>query len=308
MVPDVGELAADLGVTVVTQPNFVAERGEQYLIDVPADEHAQLWRVASLVCARIPVAGSTDAPFGALDPWAAMRAAVTRATAAGHVIGPHERVEPRQALQMFLGAGDRPAVPRRIEPGQPGDLCILSVPPDGGTSLPGLRHGGRHRGRGGHRAITQRSKSSEIVFCPSAEPNRRGGRSGAARGRCRCVFLRKAAEPSQPGLGDDQRKHRREPEVGDLQAAAVVLDDPIGDQEVSGVKAMVNKTDDTFTAQSVHIVNLGGFTGTYAKGDGDDASASFNSETFTITGTAKGYNTYTPNESATATFKIVATC
>ena len=82
----------------------------------------------------------------------------------------------------------------------------------------------------------------------------------------------------------------------------------IGDQEVSGVKAMVNKADDTFTAQSVHIVNLGGFTGTYAKGDGEDASASFSSETFTITGTAKGHNTYTPNEPASATFKIVATC
>lgn len=82
----------------------------------------------------------------------------------------------------------------------------------------------------------------------------------------------------------------------------------IGDQEVSGVKAMVNKTDDTLTAQSVHIVNLGGFTGTYSKGEGPDASASFNSETFTITGTANGYNTYKPNEPATAKFKIVATC
>lgn len=82
----------------------------------------------------------------------------------------------------------------------------------------------------------------------------------------------------------------------------------IGDQKVSGVKALVNKTDDKFTAQSVRIVNLGGFTGTYAKGDGEDASASFSSETFTLTGTAKGFNTYTPNESATATFKIVATC
>lgn len=39
---------ADLGVTVVTQPNFVAERGDQYLVDVPAAEHDQLWRVAAL--------------------------------------------------------------------------------------------------------------------------------------------------------------------------------------------------------------------------------------------------------------------
>ena len=40
---------ADLGVMVVTQPNFVAERGDQYLADVPADEHHELWRVASLL-------------------------------------------------------------------------------------------------------------------------------------------------------------------------------------------------------------------------------------------------------------------
>ena len=41
------------GVTVVTQPNFVAERGDQYLADVPAVEHSQLWRVASLVKAKV---------------------------------------------------------------------------------------------------------------------------------------------------------------------------------------------------------------------------------------------------------------
>jgi predicted amidohydrolase YtcJ len=130
MVPDgcVGELA-ELGVTVVTQPNFVAERGDQYRQEIPADEQGQLWRVASLTHAGVPVAASTDAPFGALDPWAAMRAAVTRATRSGHVLGPQERVEPLRALQMFLGSADRPARLRRLAPRQPGDLCILSVPP-----------------------------------------------------------------------------------------------------------------------------------------------------------------------------------
>lgn len=82
----------------------------------------------------------------------------------------------------------------------------------------------------------------------------------------------------------------------------------VGDLDVSGVKAMVNRTDDKLTAQSVHITNMGGFTGMYSQGDGGDASASFSSETFTITGTANGYNTYTPNEPASARFKIVATC
>jgi predicted amidohydrolase YtcJ len=130
IVPDdnVADLV-ELGVTVVTQPNFIAERGEEYLHDVPADEQRQLWRVATLAAAGIPVAASTDAPFGALDPWAAMRAAVHRATPDGRVVNAPERVSPRRALTMFLGRADRPAQPRSVEPGQPGDLCVLNVPP-----------------------------------------------------------------------------------------------------------------------------------------------------------------------------------
>jgi predicted amidohydrolase YtcJ len=129
MVPDgcVREIA-ELGITVVTQPNFVAERGDRYREDIPANEHGQLWRVASLMRAGVPVAASTDAPFGAPDPWAAMRAAVTRATSGGHVLGPQERIAPLAALSMFLGSAVRPAQPRRLVPGQPGDLCVLSVP------------------------------------------------------------------------------------------------------------------------------------------------------------------------------------
>jgi predicted amidohydrolase YtcJ len=121
---------AGLGVTVVTQPNFVAERGDQYVCDVPAGEQSQLWRVASLIAAGIAVAGSTDAPFGALDPWAAMRAAVTRCTDTGALLGPDERITPTRAVQLFLGRPDDPGRPRTVAPGQPGDLCVLTVPPD----------------------------------------------------------------------------------------------------------------------------------------------------------------------------------
>ena len=116
----------DVGVTVVTQPNFVAERGEHYLRDVPADDHAALWRVASLLGAGIPLAASTDAPFGGMDPWAAMRAAVHRVTDGGHVLGPDERISAQQALRLFFGYPDRPSVPRTVEVGQPGDLMVLA--------------------------------------------------------------------------------------------------------------------------------------------------------------------------------------
>lgn len=130
VVPDdnLVDLAA-LGVTVVTQPNFVAERGDQYLADVPADEHAALWRLASLVEAKIPVALSTDMPFGDGDPWAAMRAAVSRTTGSGVVLNPAECVSARMALTMFLGWPDRPDRTRTVEIGEPGNLCVLSESP-----------------------------------------------------------------------------------------------------------------------------------------------------------------------------------
>lgn len=131
VVPD-GSLTdlACSAVTVVTQPNFVAERGDQYRRDVAADEHRELWRVASLLRVGVPVALSTDAPFGDADPWAAMRAAVSRRTPTGNVLGEIERIPASTALQLFLGAPARPATPRRLEPGTAADLCILSTPPE----------------------------------------------------------------------------------------------------------------------------------------------------------------------------------
>lgn len=130
MVPDdcLAELH-DLGVIVVTQPNFIAERGDQYLADVPADEHDQLWRLATLCGAGVPVVLSTDLPFGDADPWAAMRAAVHRRTANGVPLGSGERINAPTALGMFLGSPETPAVPRAVVPGERADLCVLGAAP-----------------------------------------------------------------------------------------------------------------------------------------------------------------------------------
>jgi len=125
---DLTELAK-LGLTVVTQPNFVAERGDHYLADVPAAEHGQLWRVASLLNATVPVALSTDMPFGHGDPWTAMRAAVYRTTPSGAVLNANECVSALKALTMFFGRPDEPGRARAVETGQPGDLCVLTEPP-----------------------------------------------------------------------------------------------------------------------------------------------------------------------------------
>src|SRR6185312_8748065 len=87
----IGQLRA-LGLTVVTQSAFVAERGDRYLAEVDAAEQPDLYRCASLRSAGVPVAGSSDAPYAAPDPWAGMAAAVSRRTLGGAVLNAGERI------------------------------------------------------------------------------------------------------------------------------------------------------------------------------------------------------------------------
>ncbi|EHB55391.1 Amidohydrolase 3 [Mycolicibacterium rhodesiae JS60] len=120
---------ADIGVLVVTQPNFVAERGDQYLVDVDPEDQPALWRLASLLEAGVRVALSTDLPFGGADPWAAIHAATRRTGPSGAVLNDGECVSATTALTMFTGHAERPDVPRTVDPGQPGDLCVLGASP-----------------------------------------------------------------------------------------------------------------------------------------------------------------------------------
>ena len=113
------------GLTVVTQPHFVAERGEQYATDVPAEDLPDLWRLRSLIEAGMGVAAGSDAPFGGADPWHVMRAATARP---GN-LGPDEAIAPERALALFLGEPAAPATPRRVAPGSPADLVLLRCPP-----------------------------------------------------------------------------------------------------------------------------------------------------------------------------------
>jgi predicted amidohydrolase YtcJ len=117
-----------LRVSVVTQPNFVAERGDEYRRDLPPGELDELWRARSLVQAGVTVAAGTDAPFGRPDPWAAIRAAAERTSRRGYPVGAAERVEARRALGWFLADPNRLERRRRVQPDVPADLCILRLP------------------------------------------------------------------------------------------------------------------------------------------------------------------------------------
>ncbi len=127
--PDVLPLLAARGVTVVTQPNFIRERGDAYRRDVPVVEQPWLYRLRGFLDAGIPLAGGTDAPFGEANPWAAMQAAVDRCDRENAVLGAAEALTPEQAVALFLGSPETPGGgSRRIAPGVPADLCLLDRP------------------------------------------------------------------------------------------------------------------------------------------------------------------------------------
>ncbi|HEX7761180.1 MAG TPA: amidohydrolase family protein, partial [Caulobacteraceae bacterium] len=132
---------AALGLTVVTQPVFIFEHGDRYLAEVDAADLGALYPCASLLRAGVKVAGGSDAPYAAADPWAAMAAAISRTTRGGRGLGEDERITPRAALDLFLGDFDDPGGPaRRVEVGAAGDLCLLHGPLEAALARPDASH------------------------------------------------------------------------------------------------------------------------------------------------------------------------
>lgn len=132
---------SELGVTVVTNPGLVYERGDLYLEEVDERDRPYLYPCASLRVAGVPVAAGTDAPFGPDDPWKAVAAARTRRTRDGSALGPGEAVSLPDAVGLFTGYPARPACSRRVAVGEPGDLCLLAegaLPGPGGPDAVAL--------------------------------------------------------------------------------------------------------------------------------------------------------------------------
>jgi predicted amidohydrolase YtcJ len=117
-----------LGIQVVTQPGFVATRGDSYQRDVEDEDQPWLYRLSSFVAAGIPIAAGSDAPFGDLNPWKAMHAAVTRKTHGGADLGAREALSPEQALRLYTSDLASPGTSESIRVGGPADLCLLTLP------------------------------------------------------------------------------------------------------------------------------------------------------------------------------------
>ena len=124
--PDAVAAMRELGITVVTQPHFIAERGDAYRNSVEADDLSWLYRSRGLLDAGVPLAAGSDAPYGSINPWLSMEAAVTRQTVSGYCLGPAETLSPEQALALFTGPLAAPGTrPPRFAAGATASCCLL---------------------------------------------------------------------------------------------------------------------------------------------------------------------------------------
>lgn len=118
------EWMTKLGVIVVTQPNFIAERATAYIKDVPQEDYQNLWRLKAFEEVGLKLAAGSDAPFGDPNPWAAMAAAVKRPK--GFEV---EAISPEMALALYTKpASDAGASSLKIVTGAIADFCVLDRP------------------------------------------------------------------------------------------------------------------------------------------------------------------------------------
>lgn len=120
----IGDIAS-AGLTVVTQPNFIHDRGDRYLAQMAPSELDDLYRLGSLARAGVRILGGSDAPYGDINPWIALRAALDRRTRDGAVIGSVEAVDRIAALALYRKSS--------LTEGAPADLILYDWPAETGA-------------------------------------------------------------------------------------------------------------------------------------------------------------------------------
>jgi predicted amidohydrolase YtcJ len=109
--PDQVARLAAMGMSVVVQPLFVTEFGDALAERFAGEQDGEnYFRMRSLADAGVHVVASSDRPVAEGSPLRGMQAMVERATAAGDVFGPDERLTATEALECYTAAGARAAM------------------------------------------------------------------------------------------------------------------------------------------------------------------------------------------------------
>jgi hypothetical protein len=119
--PRLARRMAALGIKVATQPAFIYYHGDRYLTSVPQEQLPHLYPIATWLRYGVTVAGSSDCPVVPPSPLRGMRAAITRQTREGSIVGPEQRVSLEEAIAMYTNGS--------LAPGAPADLVLLSGDP-----------------------------------------------------------------------------------------------------------------------------------------------------------------------------------
>lgn len=131
---DAMAVLADMRLTVVGQPGFLLDRGDRYIATLTPADRDQLLPLRSLRRAGVRLAAGSDAPYGPLNPWLSIKAAVNRRSRNGVVLNSTEALSSEQALGLYLGPASNPGLEsREIRRGSTADLVVLKP-----GSMPGL--------------------------------------------------------------------------------------------------------------------------------------------------------------------------
>lgn len=134
--------AAEMGMGFVPQPIFLFAEIESYLNNLGAERTKRTYPVKTMLDAGIKVAFSSDAPATAwadpVDPFVAIRSAVTRRAYDGTDTGQDQRVDVETAIALYTrGAQEITRIPDigQLRPGYHADFIvldrdILELPPE----------------------------------------------------------------------------------------------------------------------------------------------------------------------------------
>lgn len=125
-------MAAHKIPAVVSDP-FLYSLGESYITSLGLERASRMMPMRTYLDRGIPLAGSSDSPVAVFDPWIGFRAAITRQTVKGTVMGANERVSPMETLRSYTIGGAYALGREReigsIEPGKLADLVVLDDDP-----------------------------------------------------------------------------------------------------------------------------------------------------------------------------------